>query len=168
MTSWKGAEGQTDGHLYSLPRTIGAWMWDSEEKMTFECLGIGAGNCAGLPQTAEKSQCLVAAKNDLLLFKPLHFSHLKPLPVLYVHPWSSSSQLLKALHHSPTQLPAREQYITDPHWVLCPSFFLLSFRQNLAVSGSLGKAVSVGGGSAPSCTGGRFREKPPACNLNYW
>lgn len=100
-----------------------------EEKLTLECLGhpwIGAGIHAGLPQPAEKSQCLVGAKNHLFLFKPLHFSHLKPLPVLYLYPWSSSSQLLKALHHSPAQLPAREHYITDPHWVLCPSFFFSS------------------------------------------
>lgn len=86
MTPWKGTQGQTDEHLYSLPRERGAWIGDSVEKLTFECLGhpgICAGVCAGLPQPAEKSKCLVGAENHLLLFKPLHFSHLKPLRVLY-------------------------------------------------------------------------------------
>lgn len=36
-------------------------------------------------KSAVKFQCLIGAKNDLLLFKPLHFSHLKPLWVLYLY-----------------------------------------------------------------------------------
>lgn len=139
---WKGAPGQTDGHCAG---------YSEQHNLTFGCLahpGIGAASLLGSHSQLRtpglcRSKEGPAAVGTIALLPP--GASVSPL----------SSPLLQA-HHSPAQLL---QSITDPLWVLCPSFFCCS-DETLDRTGSWR-------GSAPSCTAAG-EEKPPVCNLNYW